>query len=140
MPIALIAITSTAAVLSLTLVLLLLSQAAAVQRRSKLDKHRYPGPATADLLNYARPIEDGVVLCKDGALTASWLYRGPDSASTPDAERNNLVARVNQILTAKAKGWMVQLDSTRRETTRYSSAAQYSMASSCSRSRSCRRW
>ena len=113
MPTALIAITTLAAGLSLCLVLVLLSQASAVQRRSKLDKHRYPGPATADLLNYARPIEDGVVLCKDGALTASWLYRGPDSSSTPDAERNNLVARVNQILAAKSNGWMVQLDSAR---------------------------
>jgi type IV secretion system protein VirB4 len=122
MPTSLIVITVLAAAMSLVLVLVVLSQAAAVQRRAKLDKHRYPGPATADLLNYARPLEDGVVLCKDGALSASWLYRGPDSSSTPDAERNNLVARANQILTAKSKSWMVQLDSTRKETSRYIAA------------------
>lgn len=122
MPTSLIAITILAAALSLLLVIVLLSQAAAGLRRAKLDKHRYVGPATADLLNYARAIEDGVVLCKDGALTASWLYRGPDSASTPDAERNQLVARTNQILSAKAKDWMVQLDSPRKETMRYIAA------------------
>ena len=92
-----------------------------VLSRAKLDKHRYRGPATADLLNYARAVSDGVVLCKDGALTASWLYRGPDSASSPDAERNALVLRINQILAVKGRGWMLQTSSTRAEAPRYTS-------------------
>lgn len=117
-----IAITSLTAVLCFGLVLGILFHAASVLRRAKNDKHRYPGPATVDLLNYARAIEDGIVLCKDGGLTASWLYRGPDSASTPDAERNQLVVRVNQILSAKAGGWMVQTDAPRKEAPRYIAA------------------
>jgi type IV secretion system protein TrbE len=118
----LLVITISTAAVCFALVVLVLRHAARVLQRTKIDKHRYQGPATADLLNYARPIEDGIVLCKDGGLTASWLYRGPDSASTPDTERNQLVARVNQILSAKGSGWMVQLDAARKEAPRYIAA------------------
>lgn len=115
-------ILTTIALVGFALVATLFSQARRVLIRTKLDKHRYTGPSTADLLNYARPIADGIVLCKDGALAASWIYRGPDSASIPDAECNAVAARSNQILAARGRGWMVHIDSAREAAPRYVAA------------------
>src|SRR5271157_1249405 len=44
-------------------------------------------PGTADLLNYAALIDDGLVLCKDGSLLAGFFFRGPDQESATPEER-----------------------------------------------------
>ncbi len=45
-------------------------------------KHfRDKAKGVADLLNYAALIDEGVVLCKDGALLGGFFFRGPDTAS-----------------------------------------------------------
>ena len=68
------ALSVTFGALGLVLVLLLLRGVRAARDASSLRPHRYRGEGTADLLNYAAIIEDGIVLGKDGALMAAWRY------------------------------------------------------------------
>jgi type IV secretion system protein VirB4 len=78
-----------------------------------LSKYRSKKPGLADLLNYAAVIDDGIILNKDGSLTAGWYYRGNDNASSTDDERNALSARVNQALARLGDGWMSHHDAVR---------------------------
>jgi type IV secretion system protein VirB4 len=59
----------------------------------------------ADLLNYAALIDDGVVQGKDGSLLVGWFYRGQDSASSTDAEREWISGHVNRALSRLGSGW-----------------------------------
>ena len=52
----------------------------------------------ADLLNYAAVVDDGVIVGKNGALMAAWLYQGDDSASSTDEQREIVSYRINQAL------------------------------------------
>ena len=70
-----------------------------------LKQFRDKAAGLADLLNWSHLVDDGIVLGKDGSLLAGWFYRGPDSASSTDAERNWLVARINAALSRLGSGW-----------------------------------
>ena len=39
-----------------------------------LSKHRSKDASVADLLNYAAVIDDGVIVGKNGALMAAWVW------------------------------------------------------------------
>jgi type IV secretion system protein VirB4 len=62
-------------------------------------------PGLADLLNYAALIDYGVVQGKDGSLCVGWFYRGQDSASSTDAEREWISEHVNRALSRLGSGW-----------------------------------
>jgi type IV secretion system protein VirB4 len=66
-----------------------------------------------DLLSWSHLIDDGVVLNKDGSLLAGWFYRGPDIASSTDAERNWLASRVNAALARLGAGWTSWVEAVR---------------------------
>ena len=72
-----------------------------------------------DLLNYAAEIEDGIILGKDGSLTAGWLYRGDDYASAMPAQRNGQAAQVNQALASLGSCWMTHHDCIRTPVAAY---------------------
>ncbi len=74
----------------------------------------------ADLLNYAAVVDDGVVVCKSGAFIAAWIYKGLDSASAVDPERELQALRLNQAFAGLGNGWMLHVDAVRRPTTNYS--------------------
>jgi type IV secretion system protein VirB4 len=80
-----------------------------VNRRSMSQK----GPGTADLLNYAALVDDGLVLCKDGSLLAGFFFRGPDQESATPEERNYLTARVNAALSRLGSGFALWVDAVR---------------------------
>lgn len=63
-----------------------------------LKEYRSTTPSFSDLLNYASMIDDGVMLNKDGSLTAAWYYRGQDLATVSAAERNSISAKINAAL------------------------------------------
>lgn len=88
-----------------------------------LTRYRTREPGLPDLLNFAALIEDGVVLGKDGALIAGWLYRGSDSASSTDEELNTRSARLNAALAGLGSGWMTHHDAIRLPAKRYPAAA-----------------
>jgi type IV secretion/conjugal transfer VirB4 family ATPase len=66
-----------------------------------------------DLLNYAALVDEGIVMGKDGSLLAGFFFRGDDSASATDAERNYLTALVNNYLSRFGSGWAMWVDSAR---------------------------
>ena len=68
---------------------------------------------TADLLNFASLIGDGLVLCKDGSLLAGFFYRGPDSQSATPAELNYVTSRINASLARLGSGFALWIDAVR---------------------------
>jgi type IV secretion/conjugal transfer VirB4 family ATPase len=73
----------------------------------------------ADLLQYAAEIDDGIVLNKDGSLTAGWSYRGNDLDSASAYELDSLSQRVNASLKRRGSGWMLHVDAIRRPSRTY---------------------
>ena len=78
------------------------------------------GPGVNDLLNWAAPIDDGIVQGKDGSLLAGWFYRGPDLISSTEGERNAVCVRINAALTKLSGGWAMWVDAIRRDAAGYS--------------------
>lgn len=66
-----------------------------------------------DLLNYGALVDKGVVLGKDGSLMAGFFFRGEDSASASDSERNYVTLMVNNYLSRFGSGWAMWVDATR---------------------------
>lgn len=108
------ALSFTFATVGVVLVLLLLRVVRSARDASKLAPHRYRGEGTADLLNYAALIEDGIVLGKDGSLMAAWRYRCGDTASSTEAEQEQLSAQLNQALKSLGSGWVLHVDAVRQ--------------------------
>lgn len=78
----------------------------------------------SDLLNYAVPVDDGVVLCKDGSLLAGFFFQGSDPDSSSDADKNYLTAMVNNYLHRFGTGWAVWVDAIRITSPGYPSPSQ----------------
>lgn len=105
--------------IGLLLILLLAGRLKAAFDHDKLTKHRSTQAGVADLLNYAAMVDDGVIVGKNGAFTAAYLYAADDNASSTDEERNNVALRMNQALAALGNGWMVHVDAVRRPAVSY---------------------
>lgn len=67
----------------------------------------------SDLLRYATPVADGVMLGKGGELMAGFFYRGADTESASNAELEAIAARLNGVKTRLGSGWMVHIDAIR---------------------------
>lgn len=70
-----------------------------------LRKFKHKGPALCDVLNWSHPVDDGVVLGKDGSLLAGWFYRGDDIAALTDVERNWKTERIARAISRLSGGW-----------------------------------
>jgi len=79
----------------------------------RLKQFRDRAKGTADLLNYASLIDDGLLLCKDSSLLAGFLYRGPDSQSATPAELNYVTSRINASLARLGSGFALWIDAVR---------------------------
>lgn len=62
------------AALGVMMLLILYSRIRAVNDEIELRKHRSTAAGFADLLNYAAVVDDGVIVGKNGAFMAAWLY------------------------------------------------------------------
>ena len=111
------------AVLGSLLLLILFARIRAVNSEVQLKRHRSKAAGLADLLNYAAVVDDGVIVGKNGAFLATWLYQGADNASSTEAEREAVSYRLNQALAALGNGWMLHVDAVRRPAPGYPSAA-----------------
>lgn len=116
-------LTTALAILGGLLVLLLFLQAQRAQAADRLSRHRSGAAGLADLLNHAAVVEDGVIICKSGALCAAWLYRGEDIASSTDQQREALSQRLNQAFSRLGSGWMIHVDAVRQQAPGYTSEA-----------------
>lgn len=97
----------------------LYSRIHAVNHARKLEKHRKTDAGLADLLIYAAMVDDGVIVGKNGAFMAAWIYRGEDNASASDEQRNQVSYRINQALAGLGNGWMMHVDAVRRPAPHY---------------------
>lgn len=114
------AITISVACLGMIMLFILYTRIRAMNDEIELRKHRSTAAGFADLLNYAAVVDDGVIVGKNGAFMASWLYQGDDNASSTDEQREMVSFRINQALSGLGNGWMVHVDAVRRPAPRYS--------------------
>jgi len=108
------------AALTAILVTLLIVRIRRLDAEPKLDFRRPHGQAVADLLNYAAVADDGVIVCKNGAFMAAWMFQGDDAASSTDEQRETASMRVNQALARLGNGWMLHVDAVRKPAQGYS--------------------
>lgn len=102
------------AILGLGLLSMLFIGVRRVSAELRLKKHQSQDAGLADLLNYAALVDEGVIVCKNGAFMAAWLYRGDDNASSTEQQREMVSFRINQALANMGSGWMVHVDAVRR--------------------------
>lgn len=79
----------------------------------KTAAYRAPTLGFSDLLNYGILADDGVILNKDGSLTAGFTFTGADVSSSTIAQRNDLMTRINKVLCGFGTGWMVHVEAVR---------------------------
>ncbi|SEQ93156.1 type IV secretion system protein VirB4 [Azotobacter beijerinckii] len=108
------------AALGALLLLILVSRLRQMDADLKLKKHRSKDAGLADLLIHAAVVDDGVIVGKNGALMAAWLYQGDDNASSTEEQRELVSLRINQAFAGLGNGWMVHLDAVRRPAPNYS--------------------
>ncbi|MDR6642305.1 type IV secretion system protein VirB4 [Luteibacter sp. 1214] len=106
------------------LVTLLLLRIRRLDAEPRLNHYRPHGQAVSDLLNYAAVVDDGVIVCKNGALMAAWVFTGDDAASSTDEQRETVSMRVNQALSRLGNGWMLHVDAVRRPAQDYADAGR----------------
>ena len=108
------------AILGVILFVILGIQIKAVRAEYSLKKHRSKESGVSDLLIYSAVVDDGVIVCKNGSFMAAWIYKGEDTASSTDDDRNLLSFRINQALSRLGSGWMIHVDAIRRPAPSYS--------------------
>jgi type IV secretion system protein VirB4 len=107
------------AAVGVVMVLVMFLRIRSLDAEIRLKKHRSRKQGVADLLNYAAVVDDGVIVCKNGALMASWVYQGDDIASSTNEQRELVSMRLNQALARLGNGWMIHVDAVRRHATGY---------------------
>ncbi|MBM7127565.1 VirB4 family type IV secretion/conjugal transfer ATPase [Dyella flava] len=116
-----VALTIAIAALGVLLTLTLFLRIRKLDSEVKLRKYRDGGQGTADLLNYAAVVDDGVIVGKNGSFMAAWLYEGDDIASSTDEQRELVSMRLNQAMARLGNGWMIHVDAVRKHATGYAS-------------------
>ena len=120
MPITIISVTI--ALLGAVLLVFLFVRIQQFESEHQLKKNRSHKDGMSDLLNYAAVVDDGVIVCKNGALMAAWIYEADDAASTSDVEKVLISTRVNKALSGLGNGWVMHVDAVRHQDSVYSSA------------------
>ena len=90
-------------------------------------EHRRKAYGLPDLLLYASLVDDGVLLLQNGALMATWTFRGPDLSFATYAEMDGISRRLNSLLKL-GSNWMVQCDAIRNYAPGYPSQGAFSDA------------
>lgn len=73
----------------------------------------------SDLLRAESLVGNGLLLAKGGELMASFRYQGQDLQVASEGALNRLSLRVNNAMKKLGKGWMVHVNSCRREAQDY---------------------
>lgn len=113
------ALTASIALVGLLLLAVLFASIREVNKRKRLAGHRSKDAGLADLLAYATVVDDGLIVCKSGALMAAWIYEGDDNASSTDEQREMVSFRLNQALARMGSGWMIHVDAVRHFASEY---------------------
>ena len=86
--------------------------------------YRSTRPGLADLLQYAAVVAPGVVLNKNGSITAGFYYRGSDLASSTYNEVADVSARINEAIKRLGSGWVIHCDAVRINSLGYPQPSQ----------------
>lgn len=79
-----------------------------------LDEYRKKPISLADHLPWAALVAPGVILNKDGSLSACVRFRGPDLESSTPEELMAVRARLNNMMKRLGTGWCLHLEARRR--------------------------
>lgn len=112
------------ALTGMLLLMIMFFQTRASVTDARLKKHRGKTAGLADLLNYASVVDDGIIVCKNGAFMAAFLYQGEDSTGNTDDIREIISFRINQVFSRLKSGWMIHVDAARRPAPAYSDKNQ----------------
>lgn len=118
------AITLIVSVLGTFLLIVLYLRIRDVNEGLKLNKHRSAEEGMPDLLIYAAEVDDGIIVGKNGSFMAAWIYQSDDNASSTDAQRNSISARINQAFSKFGSGWMIHVDAIRKPAPGYSKRSE----------------
>ncbi|MDP9002640.1 MAG: conjugal transfer protein TrbE, partial [Myxococcota bacterium] len=88
-----------------------------------LREYREPSSRLPDRLPWACLIAPGVVLQKDAIFQKTIAFRGPDLASSLDAELLVAAARINNALRRLGSGWGLFIEAQRFESSAYPKAS-----------------
>jgi type IV secretion system protein VirB4 len=72
-----------------------------------------------ELLGYAVMYDDKTLMLKDGAFSATFVYRGPDVDSSTGDQLDAVSASINHALRQTEDGWMVEFNLVRLPSTDY---------------------
>jgi len=74
------------------------------------------------ILNFGMMVDPGVMLGKDGSLTAGWWVEGEDLTSRTRQEIDAVANRLNSVLNRLDNGWCIQHHAVRRPAMDYPDA------------------
>lgn len=78
-----------------------------------LKEYRHKDRSLADMLPYAVLVDNGIVMCKDGALLAGWSFNGQDTASSTPDELSAINSRVSNAFKELGTGWTINVNAQR---------------------------
>lgn len=76
-------------------------------------------PGVADLLPWAAEIDDGIIVCKNGAFCSSFIYSPKDAAFSTPEERELCSQYLNNAVKGLGNGWVIHVDAVRRASPGY---------------------
>lgn len=109
------------AIIGIVMLLMLANILSLTMNEKKLKRDKKAG--FNDLLNYASIIEDGIILGKDGSLSASYIYQCDDSDSSTAADCDLLAHHINALLLQFGNGWVMHIDCIRKGVENYEHAS-----------------
>ena len=90
-----------------------------LRQRASLERYRSTKMGFADMLNYASTPSDGVVVCKNGALMATFHLKGPDQHVLSIEDCNRLSEQLNNVFLGFDTGMAFHMDVIRRPAPAY---------------------
>lgn len=84
-----------------------------------LREYQDSGKRLSDFLPWALLVAPGVVMLKDGSLSASWSYRGQDIDSSEPEQLVARCAHANNALRRLGSGWALHVEAARLESQSY---------------------
>src|SRR5215469_16808677 len=91
----------------------------------RVRKQGLKAKSMGDLLLPIAVVAPGVVLSRDGALSATWKIRGPDMASETHHHMAVMNNRINELISGLGNGWMLQVDAIRFPSPGYCPAGHF---------------
>lgn len=104
---------------ALVLIALLTARAVELSRVRSEKRFKKGTPGVSDLLPWAAEVDDGIIVCKNGAFCASFIYAPKDAAFATPEERELCSQYLNNAFKELGNGWVIHVDAVRRASPGY---------------------